>query len=115
MYQETFRYMEKLARAVHEGRAVDEASNYCRWFLFSGFCKFFEAHAQPPPCEVSGQKLRDLADSIVAACGEIYKCGKLPQSPSQSRIDELNQKMDVVLSCLAKSIPPPSLVDLGPQ
>jgi hypothetical protein len=106
LWRETFNYLERLQRAVAEGRAVDEASHYGRWLLFSGLIKIFEAYPQDKPHEVDGPKLRKLADDVVYACGQIYKGGKMPINPSEARVDELNSKVDKILSLMAKDVTP---------
>lgn len=107
LYKETCDYLERLERAVQQGRGVDEASHFARWLQFSGLYKIFEAYPQPPPLEVNGKKIRELGERVVAACGVIYKGGKLPLNPSQSTTDEINAKLDILLSNFAKPISQP--------
>lgn len=109
LWSETFNRMESLARSVHEGRAVDEASNFARWLRFSGLLELLQSHPQPFPLKVDGAALAKLTASVVDACGVIYKGGRMPVNPSQSRIDELNDKVDVILSHIAKRISPSTM------
>jgi hypothetical protein len=106
LWKETYNRLSTLERAVAEGRAVDEASNFGRWLVFSDLYDIFNAHPQAHPMEVDGLKIRELGDRVVAACGKIYRGGKTPRNPSQSTVDEINSKMDVILSHLAKNISP---------
>lgn len=106
VWKETMARLHSLERSVQEGRAVDEASNYGRWLNFSGLIKIFEAYPQPVPLLVDGLAMRQLTDKLVSACGEIHKGGKMPHNPSQSTVDEINAKLDYLLSQTAKKISP---------
>jgi len=75
LWKETVGYLEKLERAVAEGRAVDEASNYARWLEFSGLLKIFDAYPRPLPLKVDGEAVRRLVGRVIDAAGEIYKGG----------------------------------------
>jgi hypothetical protein len=110
LFKQTMNHLELLTRAVHEGRAVDEASNFARWLSFSGLIKIFEAYPQPVPLLVDGPAMRLVTDKLVSACGVIYKGGRMPENPSQSVIDEMNAKMDFIISQMAKTASP-SFVD----
>jgi len=106
LWKETISKLESLARAVHDGRAVDEASSFSRWLNFSGLIKIFDAYPQPAPLTVDGGAVQRLVDQVIASCGQVYRGGKMPVNPSTSRIDELNEKVDRILSHIAKPIPP---------
>jgi hypothetical protein len=105
--KETIGYLQKLERLVQQGRGVDEASNFARWLQFSGLLKILEAYPQPKPLEVDGVAVRRLMERVIATAGELHKGGKLPYNPSESTVDEINAKVDFMLSQLAKNISPP--------
>ena len=104
--KETVNKLELLLRSVHEGRGVEEASSFARWLNFSGLIKIFEAYPQPAPLLVDGAAVRRLSSEVEAACGVIFKGGKMPYNPSTSRIDDANAKLDILLSALAKNLTP---------
>jgi len=107
LWKETCNRLQVLERAVQQGRAVDEASNFARWLSFSGLYRIFEAYPQPAPLEVDGKKIRALGERLVAACGVIYKGGTMAHNPSQSTVDEINLKVDGILAYLAKKASSP--------
>ena len=96
-----------MERALHQGRGVDEASNFARWLQFSGLLKILEAYPQPAPLEVDGVAVRRLVERVIAAAGELHKGGAMPINPSQSTVDEINGKIDFILSQMAKNISTP--------
>lgn len=106
LQRETLGMLLHLERAVSEGRAVDEASNFCRWLTFSGLCHLLESFSGEPPWNIDGKEVRLVAQRVIAACGVIHKGGRMPANPQQSTVDEINAKMDYILSRMAKPAPP---------
>jgi hypothetical protein len=109
LFGETKGKLLSLERAVAQGRAVDEASNFSRWLFFSGLCELLESASGIPPWNIDGKEVRVIAERVTYACGLIYKGGKQPVNPQQSTVDEINAKVDYLLSKLAKPAPPLSV------
>jgi hypothetical protein len=103
IHKETKAYLERLARAASEGRAVDEANNYLRWLQFSGIIRLLEQNSS-----ISGDfvTLRNQCNDLQAICLPHLQGRNVAAAPSQARIDELNAKMDIVLAAIAKPISP---------
>jgi hypothetical protein len=109
IYRETQFFVERLARSVHEGRGVEAASNFTRWLRFSGLLGVFDKFTVPGSSGVvNGEEMRKLVDDVVAACGQIFRGGKQPVNPSQSTIDQINAKVDFILSQMAKPTSSPT-------
>jgi hypothetical protein len=104
IYTETERYLSNLSRAVAEGRAVDEANNFLRWLQFSGVLRLLEQN-----CFINEKflKLRPQADELQNLCKPFLQGRNIKENPSQSRIDEINDKVDAILSAIAKNVSPP--------
>lgn len=100
IYGETENYLQRLQRAANEGRAVDEANNFLRWLQFSGVCKLLEAYSFIEP---KFGTLRGLADDVQETCRPWLQGRIEKPSPNLARVDELNNKMDVLLSMFAKA------------
>lgn len=103
IYRETKRYLDTLARAASEGRAVDEANNFLRWLQFSGVCRLVEMFGA---MDESFLKLRGLATDLQDVCLPHLQGRNIKPHPSQARIDEVNDKLDFILSQMAKPSPP---------
>lgn len=103
IYKETAAYLERLARAASEGRAIDEANNYLRWLQFSSVLRLLEKNSYVNPDFV---KLRYQCEALQAICRPYLQGSNIPASPSQARIDELNDKVDIILAAMAKNISP---------
>jgi len=101
LYNETARYLGRLSRAVAEGRAVDEANNFVRWLQFSGVLELLERNAG---ANENFFNLRNQAQEVQRSCIPSLKGNTLKASPSQSTVDEINTKVDYVLSLLAKTV-----------
>jgi len=115
IYRETENYLARLGRAANEGRAVDEANNFLRWLYFSGVLSLLEQYA------VIDEKfltLRKTADNLQDICKPHLQGRNVKESPSQSRIDEINDKVDAILSAMARNVTPPfnqpvKILDVG--
>ena len=98
IYAETDLRLDTLARQVREAKAVNEASNFCRWLQFSGVMSLL-ALCPIPEIDLKAfeRKLRD----IIWDCGELYKGGKANAKYAESDIAEINRKLDLLASqCL---------------
>lgn len=105
IYNETARYLGRLGRAVAEGRAVDEANNFARWLQFSGVLELLERNAG---INDSFANLRNQAQEVQRGCIPSLKGQAVKALPSQSTVDEINSKVDYVLSLLAKTAQVPA-------
>jgi hypothetical protein len=103
IFTETERYLSEKARAAGEGRAIDEANNFLRWFEFSGVLGLLEKHSYVSQDFLS---LRKQADDLQEICKPFLQNRNVPLPPSLSRIDELNAKVDVLLAQSAKPVAP---------
>jgi hypothetical protein len=103
IYKETKAYLERLARAASEGRAVDEANNFLRWLQFSSILRLLEKNSFVDPAFVM---LRHQCEDLQAICRPYLQGRNMPASPSQARIDEVNAKVDIILAAMAKPISP---------
>jgi hypothetical protein len=99
IYQETANYLDRLARAASEGRAVDEANNFLRWLQFSGVLRLLELYASLDP---NFRKLRVKCGELQDVCKPHLQGRRMPPSPNEARIDEVNQKVDAILCLMAK-------------
>ena len=99
IHRVTSDYLARLSRAVEEGRAVDEANNYLRWLQFSGICRLLERCSDDNP---EWRELRKKADDLQALCRPHLQGQNIPVSPSLARVDEINNKLDYMLSMLPK-------------
>lgn len=106
--QETSRYLAALTRSVREVKRVDEASQFGRWLVMSGALDML---SELPQMAVEASRLRSEADCLVMACGDLYKSGKSHPKYSQGDIIEINQKLDLLMSQLAKPVLPQLPVD----
>lgn len=104
IYKETTTYLESLGRAASEGRAVDEANNFLRWLQFSSVLRLLEKNSWFNPDFVT---LRNKCKELQAICRPHLQGGRVPASPSQARIDEVNAKLDIILTAMAKPVSPP--------
>jgi hypothetical protein len=104
IYTETERHLAVFARAAGEGRAYDEANNFLRWLQYSGLLTLLEKY-----CCVSKDflKLRKRCDDLQEICRPMLQNRNCVLPPSIARIDEANQKLDVLLSYIAKQASPP--------
>jgi hypothetical protein len=101
---ETLRYLGTLARGVHENKNVTEAANFLRWLQFSGVLELLERYAMP------GQDFRSLrgkVSELILECGERFRGGHQEANYSQSDIEAINRKLDVLLSQAARPSPAP--------
>ena len=99
IYRETEKYLGRLGRAASEGRAVDEANNFIRWLQFSGVCRLLESYSF---IDEKFLTLRKQADEVQDICKPHLQGRNIKENPSQARIDELNDKVDYMLSMMAK-------------
>jgi hypothetical protein len=104
IYKETDNYLGSLGRAASEGRGVDEANNFLRWLQFSGILRLLEMDADENP---NYRTLRHKADDLQEICKPHLQGRNIKDSPNQARIDEVNAKVDAILSILAKDVTPP--------
>jgi hypothetical protein len=102
IYRETEKYLSRLGRAAHEGRAVDEANNFLRWLQFSGVCRLLEMFSG---LDERFLLLREQADALQDICLPHLQGRNIKEHPNQSRIDEVNDKLDYILSKMVKPSP----------
>ena len=96
---ETENYLARLSRAAHEGRAVDEANNYLRWLQFSGVLRLLEKYSF---VDAKFLKLRPACEELQRICRPWLQ-NQIPKpSPNLARVDEINDKLDYLLSLIAK-------------
>jgi hypothetical protein len=100
IHRETENYLARLGRAASEGRAVDEANNFLRWLQFSGVLKVLEMHAF---LDRKFLTLRARADAVQEICRPHLQGRNPAVNPQLARVDELNNKVDVLLALMAKS------------
>jgi hypothetical protein len=100
IFRETKLYLENLNRAAAEGRAVDEANNFLRWLQFSGVVRLLEKYSF---VQEDFKTLRAMCESVQDTCKPHLQGRKIPVSPSQSRADEANDKLDILLAVFAKN------------
>lgn len=103
VYTETERYLASLGRAASEGRAIQEASNFNRWLQFSGVLRLLELNSDIDARFVT---LRKKADELQFICVPYLQGRNEKLPPSQSRVDEINDKVDFILSIIAKDVTP---------
>jgi hypothetical protein len=103
IFRETKKYIETLGRSASEGRGVDEANNFLRWLQFSGVCALLEDYHF---VNVEFRTLRRTADGLQDICQPHLQGRNMKPPPNQSRIDEVNDKLDIILSAMAKSANP---------
>jgi hypothetical protein len=99
IYGQTNSYLARLARAVEEGRAVDEANNFLRWLQFSGVLHLLERHSHIDQKFIT---LRKSCEDLQFRCQKWLQGQNVKLPPSVARVDEVNQKMDFLLSALAR-------------
>lgn len=114
IYKETNSYLERLGRAVSEGRAVDEANNFLRWLQFSGVVGLLEKYSF---VDEQFKKLGATCTNLQQACQPHLQGRNIKENPSQARIDELNEKVDWMISQMARPVAPyvqgPLLIEGG--
>jgi hypothetical protein len=114
IYRETEKYLGRLGRAASEGRAVDEANNFLRWLQFSGVCRLLESYSF---IDKKFLTLRKQADELQDICKPHLQGRNIKENPSQSRIDELNDKVDIILAAIAKkatvTVEPMKQIEVG--
>ena len=101
IYSETDRYLDTLARQVHEGKAVDEAANFARWLRFSGVLTLLEKFSAPGQEFPSLQRrLTDLLDE----CGEHFRGGRVAPKYATSDIEEIKRDLAEIRAALARPV-----------
>jgi hypothetical protein len=103
IYQETKHYLERLGRAASEGRAVTEANNFLRWLYFSGVLSLLGKNYF---INEKFLTLRKDAENLQEVCKPFLQDKFIKPPPSQARIDELNDKVDLILSSMARNVTP---------
>lgn len=98
--------LETLARSVRENKAVNEASNYCRWLQFCGLINLFKLNPQPPPLRVDAAEVTKLLRDILYECGERFRNGKADAKYAESDIAEINRKLDILAAYVGQFAPP---------
>jgi hypothetical protein len=115
IHRETENYLERLGRAAAEGVAVDEANNFLRWLWFSGVLSLLEKNSLVSEKFLT---LRSKADGLQDICKPYLQGRNVKLAPNQSLIDEVNDKVDAILSIMAKNVTPPfpqplKILDVG--
>ena len=100
IYDETDRYLGQLGRAANEGRAVDEANNFLRWLRFSGITTLLEKYAF---IDTRFKLLDSRCGDLQAICRPYLQGRNESVNPNLARVDELNNKVDYILSLIAKN------------
>lgn len=98
---ETERFLDLMARDVRECKNVFCVSLFVRWLQFSGCLNIIALHSETTAKNIH-TKFRDL----VFECGEMQKGGKIELKYSSSDIAAINQKLDVLMSALARKVSP---------
>jgi hypothetical protein len=99
---ETERFLDQMARDVRECKNVFCVSLFVRWLQFSGCLGIIALHSETTSKNIH-KKFRDL----IFECGEMQRGGKIELKYSSSDIAEINRKLDVLTSALARKVSPP--------
>jgi len=108
VFKETDSYLGRLSRAANEGRAVDEANNFLRWLQFSGVLMLLEKYSS---IDEKFLTLRKTSGDLQDICKPHLQGRNIKDNPNLSRIDELNNKVDIILAAMAKSAKPAVVVE----
>jgi len=98
IWSETDRRIESLLAQVREGVAVDEASNFSRYLIFSGIFGLLLPYEQDVPLPIRSLELKRKCDTLAAACGEWYSLHERSLKPrdayvSKSRLEAIEARL----------------------
>jgi len=103
VYSETSNRIEVLSRRVQEGRGVMEASEFCRWLLFSGIIQVLEQTPNPGPLKVDGAHLRWKVEELLSVCNSRLRSGPDGQPClTAGYLQSLHDKVDLVAGYLSR-------------
>lgn len=96
------RRLRLLQVRAREGRSVEEASEFARWVRMSHLLWLFEAFKAPPPLEVSPEAVVELIRGIQSDCEAFWKKDPRGAWVDKSEVEQLNQKVDMLMAGVAK-------------
>ncbi len=109
IFKESCIHLRSLSCEVGEGKNVYDASRFVRWLQMSGVLELLEICKDVNPRFV---ELRKSVTDLIFDCGERFKGGKVDAKYAQSDIAEINRKLDILTSCVAKPVQP--IVEIQP-
>lgn len=107
--------IESLYREVLEGKNVLEAADFARWLRNSGVLKLLLQNPSDGPLRVDGKALDKKIGDLLFECGEKFRGGKITVTYQPSDIDEINRKMDLLASHIARFAPSPTVATEAPE
>lgn len=103
IYSETSNRIEVLSRRVQEGRDVLAASEFCRWFLFSGILDVLAENSSDAPLKVDAGHLRWKCQELLELCNDCLRSGSRGEPClTAGYLQSLHDKVDVMAGYLAR-------------
>jgi hypothetical protein len=106
IWRETINRVEVLSRRVAEGKDILAASEFARWLEFSGIVKLLEQNPNPAPLKVDGAFLRWKCSDLLERCTAVSKAKDGVVRLDLSQLEDVNRKLDIIASHVAKLSPP---------
>jgi hypothetical protein len=105
LWRETMTRLTILATRVHEGKFLQEASEFARWLRMSGMFELFAGQNK--------EHLYKQVENIIYECGEHWNNRRSEAKATVSEFEAMNHKLDLIAGHVAKLSAPaqPSLLD----
>jgi hypothetical protein len=104
VYRETLARVHVLSLRVAEGKDVQGASEFCRWFIFSGLIPLLKSNANDklPPLKIDGAFLEFKINDLLQACNSRMSVGQVDPNFSAAYLQSLHEKIDLMASHLGR-------------
>jgi len=100
LWQESVNRLESLRLRVCEGRDLDCALEFARFFLWCGIDKFLKPFDSQGPLKVDTAFLRWKAEDLQRQVQELYTSGKASEG-KQSTLQAIDHKLDIIAAHVA--------------
>jgi len=106
MWQESINRLESLRRRVSEGRDLEQALEFARYFLWCRMDKILEPYESDGPLKVDCAFLRWKAEELQRQVQDLWSAGKVVPTGNQSAMETILKRLDIIAAHVSKLSPP---------
>jgi hypothetical protein len=108
-YKETITQLNFYDKRVRECQDLEAARRFANYVTWSGMVKLCKRYSQDVPVKIDGAHLEWKAKELEQRVQDLWRTGKVKQDISETQLEQINHKMDLMAGRLAQLMPPPAL------
>lgn len=105
-WKESINRLESLGKRVAEGRDLEQALEFSRFFLWCHIDKLLAQYQSDGELKVDMAFLRWKAEDLQRQVLELYAAGKVPERGNQSAMEGVLKRLDIIAAHVSKLSPP---------